>query len=120
MKYLFLSIMVLFSALDVQATNSTVKIPYSTCAKNPYANGIGGTMYSRAVEDKKLTKRALELSKYTESEALTKLQKELPHLAIESAKVAIKGCCVYFRALSKERIYYFDAGNLALLQTKER
>ncbi|HIP59559.1 MAG TPA: hypothetical protein EYH01_03925 [Campylobacterales bacterium] len=120
MKYLFITIFVLFSTLEANAIHSTVKIPYSECSKYPYAHVIGGTMHSRFVQKKRLEKKAKSLASHTANKTLTILQKEHPEFSLESINIAVKSCNVYYKALSQNSIYYFDAGNLALLQTKER
>lgn len=120
MKYLFITIFVLFSTLEANAIHSTVKIPYSECSKYPYAHVIGGTMHSRLVQKKRLEKKAKSLASHTANETLIILQKEHPEFSLESINIAVKSCNVYYKALSQNSIYYFDAGNLALLQTKER
>ena len=120
MKYIFITIFVLFSTLEAKAIHSTVKIPYSKCSKYPYAHVIGGTIHSRFVQKKKLEKKAKTLASHTSDETLILLQKKHPEFSLESVNIAVKSCNVYFKGLSQNSIYYFDAGNLALLQTKER
>jgi len=120
MKYLYISMFVLFLAVDAQALKSTVKIPYKECAKYPYTNGIGGTMHSRASAYKKLIKSAIKKTHYTEEEAFKLLKKQHPELHIKIVKLIVKSCQVYFKAHSNDALYYFDAGNLVLLKTRNR
>jgi hypothetical protein len=120
MNYIFITIFVIFSTLEAKAIHSTVKIPYSECSKYPYAHVIGGTIHSRFVQKKKLEKKAKTLASHTSDETLILLQKEHPEFNLESVNITVKSCNVYFKGLSQNSIYYFDAGNLALLQTKER
>lgn len=119
MKYLFITTFALFCTLEAKAINSTLKIPYSECSKYPYAHVIGGTMHSRFVAKKRLMQKAETLTAYSSKEAFKQLKKQYPALELEHIKLAVKSCRVYFKASSKKNIYYFDAGNLALLQTKE-
>ncbi len=120
MKYLFITILVLFSTLEAKAIHSTIKIPYKECSKYPYAHVIGGTGHSRYIQKKKLAKKAKVLALYTKDEALNILQKAYSQLRLENFNISVKSCHVYFKAILQNKIYYFDAGDLTLLQTKER
>ena len=97
-----------------------MKIPCSECLKYPYAHVLGGTIHSRFVQKKKLEKKAKSLASHTTDATLTMLQKEHPEFSLESVNISVKSCNVYFKGLSQNSIYYFDAGNLALLKTKDR
>lgn len=110
---------VLCSALLLNA-KSTIQIPYKKCAKYPYANLIGGTMHSRFVQKKMLLKEATLLARFSEKEALLKIQERYPELNIQALSLSIKNCFVYFKATSDDKRYYFDAGTLVLQKGEKK
>jgi hypothetical protein len=118
MKYISL-IAVLFITLNANAKHSSIKVPYNICLKYPYGNTIGGTIYSKLTQKRKLYKYALNKANYTEEKALKIIQREHPTLNIKDLNIYVRNCFVYFRATNGNQNYYFDARTLAL-QTKDQ
>jgi len=110
--------LLLFFVLSVEA--ETVKIPNDECIQSVHKRTFGGAAYSRYVSNKELLEKAQELASYKEEEVLGILQHKYPDLGLDNAYLSIKSCEVYFKATSQTKIYYFDASDLALAQTKDK
>ncbi len=95
MKNIYIAIIVLFSAIEADAMESSINISHNECLKYRYGHTIGGTMHSRLVQKRKLKKMAT----YSEKEAFDLLAKIY---SLESLNLFVKNCNVYFKAFTKE------------------